>query len=181
MDAMVEVLEEELEAAFEVKDKKSLHRYVLLLTENIVGKESYQAQQLEIRSDIKILAESQKQGFELMAERFEQIDKRFEDMTNSINKRFEQIDKRFEDMLRYMDKRFEDMTNSINKRFEQIDKRFEDMLRYMDKRFEQVDKRFEDMNNRFTAMSKKFTMSSTILNIGIGLIILMIIIFEFIR
>ena len=126
MDAMVEVLEQELEGAFEVKDKKSLHRYVLLLTENIVRKESYQAQQLEIKSDIKILAEGQKQGFE------------------------------------------------------QVDKRFEDMFRYMDKRFEQVDKRFEDMNNRFTDMSKKFTMSSTILNIGIGLIILMTIIFKFV-
>ena len=138
MDAMVEVLEEELEGAFEVKDRKSLHRYVLLLTENIVRKESYQAQQLEIKSDIKILTEIQKQGFE-------------------------QVDKRFEDMFKYMDKRFEDMNNSINKRFEQ------------------VDKRFEDMNNRFTDMSKKFTISSTILNIGIGLIILMTIIFEFIK
>ena len=53
-----------LEAVFKVKDKKSLHRYVLLLTENIVRKESFQKQQLEIKSDIKILAESQKQGFE---------------------------------------------------------------------------------------------------------------------
>ena len=120
MDAMVEVLEQELEGAFEVKDRKALHRYVLLLSENIVRKESYQTQQLEIKSDIKILAESQKQGFE------------------------------------------------------QVDKRFEDMFRYMDKRF-------EDMNNRFNDMSKKFTMSSTILNIGIGIIICMTIIFEFIR
>ncbi len=109
MDAMVEVLEQELEGAFEVKDKKSLHRYVLLLSENIVRKESYQTQQLEIKSDIRILAESQKHGFE------------------------------------------------------------------------QVNKRFEDMNNRFKDMSKKFTMSSTILNIGIGLIICMTIIFKFIR
>ncbi len=109
MDAMVEVLEHALENAFEVKNKKSLHRYVLLLSENIVRKESYEKQQLEIKSDIKILAESQKQGFE------------------------------------------------------------------------QVDKRFEDMNNRFEDMSKKFTMSSTILNIGIGLIICMTIIFEFIK
>ena len=127
MDAMVEVLEQELEAAFEVKDKKSLHRYVLLLTENIVRKESYQAQQLEIKSDIKILAESQKQGFE------------------------------------------------------QVDKRFEDMFRYMNKRFRDINNRFEDMNNRFNDMSKKFTMSSTILNIGIGIIICMTIIFKFIR
>ena len=144
MDAMVEVLEQELEGAFEVKDRKSLHRCVLLLTENIVRKESYEKQQLETKSDIKILAESQKQGFDLM-------------------------DKRFEDMLRYMDKRFE-----------QVDKRFEDMFRYMDKRFEDMNNRFEDMNNRFNDMSKKFTMSSTILNIGIGIIIFMTIIFKFI-
>ena len=93
MDAMVEVLEQELEGAFEVKDRKSLHRYVLILTENIVRKESYEKQQLEIKSDIKTLAESQKQGFDFM-------DKRFEDM-------FKYMDKRFEDMFKYMDKRFE--------------------------------------------------------------------------
>ena len=60
MDAMMEVLEQELESAFEVKDKKSLHRYVLLLTENIVRKESYEKQQLETKNDIKLLAESQR-------------------------------------------------------------------------------------------------------------------------
>ncbi len=33
MEAIVEVLEQELEEAFEVKNKKSLHRYILLLTD----------------------------------------------------------------------------------------------------------------------------------------------------
>jgi len=51
----------------------------------------------------------------------------------------------------------------------------------MAERFEQIDKHFENMNSRFEDISKKFTMSSTILNVGIGLIILMTIIFEFIR
>ena len=160
MDAMVEVLEQELASAFEVKDRKSLHRYVLLLSENIVRKESYETQQLEIKSDIKILAESQKQGFDLM-------DKRFEDMLRYMDKRFEQVDKRFEDMFRYMDKRFEDMNNGMNNRFNDMNN--------------SMNSRFEDMNNRFNDMSKKFTMSSTILNIGIGIIICMTIIFEFIR
>jgi phosphate uptake regulator len=102
MDAMMEVLEQELEGAFEVKDKKSLHRYIVLLTENIVRKESYEKEQLEIRSDIKTLAEIVKQGFE-------HTDKRFEDMQKYMDKRFEAVDKRFE----AVDKRFEDM----NKRF----------------------------------------------------------------
>ena len=105
MEAIAEVLEHELEEAFEVKNKKSLHRYVLLLTDNIVKKESYEKQQLEIRSDIKILAEIVKQGFERMDKRFEAVDKRFE----AVDKRFEQVDKRFEQV----DTRFEQLESRL--------------------------------------------------------------------
>ena len=71
-----------LEAVFKVKDKKSLHRCVLLLNENIlriVRKEIYQKQQLETKSSIKnLLADSQKQ------QESNFIDQRFEDMNNRI-------------------------------------------------------------------------------------------------
>jgi len=158
MDTMVEVLEEELAGAFEVKDKKSLHRYVLLLTENIVKKENYEKQQLEIKSDIRTLAELVKQGFEHMDKRFEAVDKRFE----AVDKRFEAVDKRFE---------------IVNKRFEAVDKRFEDLIHYMDKRFEDLihymDKRFEDLN-------KRFTMMFTFMNIGLGILIAITVLFKFI-
>jgi len=40
-----------------------------------------------------------------MNKRFEQVDKRFEEMREDMNKRFEQVDKRFEQV----DKRFEEM------------------------------------------------------------------------
>ena len=106
MEAMMEILEHELEEAVEVKNKKSLHRYIVLLTENIIRKDSYEKEQLELRSDIKTLAEIVKQGFEYMEKRFEVVDKRFEDMNKHT-------DKRFEDMQKHTDKRFEDM----NKRF----------------------------------------------------------------
>jgi len=112
MEVIAEVLEHELEEAFEVKNKKSLHRYVLLLTDNIVKKESYEKQQLEIRSDIKILAEIVKQGFERMDKRFEAVDKRFE----AVDKRFEQADKRFE---------------QVDTRFEQIESRLTELSRRM--------------------------------------------------
>ncbi len=92
---------------------------------------------------------------ETMREGFKSIDKRFE----AIDKRFEAIDKRFE---------------AINKRFEAIDKRFEDMQKYMDKRFEAVDKRFEDMNRHFNRMF-------TVINIGIGLILLLTVLFKFMQ
>ena len=42
-----------------------------------------------------------------------------------------------------MDKRFEQSREEMDKRFEQVDKRFEQSREEMDKRFEQVDKRFE--------------------------------------
>ena len=102
MQAIIEVLEQELEEAFEVKNKKSLHRYIVLLTENILKKESYEKEQLEIKNDIKTLTELMKQGFESVDKRFEelqhQMDKRFEGLQHQMDKRFESVDKRFEDM-----------------------------------------------------------------------------------
>ncbi|HEB11966.1 MAG TPA: hypothetical protein ENI06_12230 [Spirochaetales bacterium] len=152
MEAIVEILEQELEEAVEVKNKKSLHRYIVLLTENIVRRESYEKEQNEIRSDIKTLVEIIKQGFE-------------------------RVDKRFEDMQKYMDKRFEDMYKYMDKRFEGIDKRFEDMQKYMDKRFEDMhkytDKRFEDMDKRFSMMFKFISLGFTVLAI-------IMVVFEFI-
>lgn len=50
-------------------------------------------------------------------ERMNQIEKRFVEFREDMNKRFEQVDKRFEQV----DKRFE----QVDKQFEQVDKRFE--------------------------------------------------------
>ena len=75
-----------------------------------------------------------------------------------MEQRFEAMDKRFEDMYRYMDKHFE-----------AIDKRFEEMHRHMDKRFEAVDKRFEDMkhyfNRLFWMVSAGFTTIVTLMSL----------------
>ena len=78
---------------------------------------------------------------ELIASRFEAMDKRFE-----------AVDKRFEDLHRNMEARFD----AVDKRFEAVDKRFEDLHKSMDQRFEDLhrstDKRFEDMHKRFNGM-----------------------------
>ena len=126
MEDLADILEQELERAFEVKDRKSLSRYVKLLTNNIIIKNHYERQLVEMKSEIRLLAETMKEGFRQIEKRFEAIDKRFE----AVDKRFEAVDKRFE---------------AVDKRFEAVDKRFEEMYRYMDKRF-------EDMNRRFNMM-----------------------------
>jgi len=46
----------------------------------------------------------------------QQVDKRFEELRDDMNKRFEQVDKRFE---------------QVDKRFEQVDKRFDQMITFL--------------------------------------------------
>ena len=123
MNNLAEILEQELSAAVDVKDKQSLHRYAVILADNIVQRSIYEKSLLEIKNEIKLLAESMKQGFEAIDKRFEAIDKRFEDMYNYMNKRFEAVDKRFE----AVDKRFE----AVDKRFEDMNKRFSMMFTFM--------------------------------------------------
>ncbi len=119
MPDLAEILEEELEEAVGVKDKKALKRYIALLLANIVDKHALSSldnKLEELKSDVKVLAEVMREGFR-------QIDKRFEELTYQMDKRFEAVDKRFEDLIHCMDKRFE----AVDKRFEMVDKRFKDM------------------------------------------------------
>ena len=140
-------LEQELEDAFEVKDRKSLHRYVLLLTDNLVKSDTYHEDIVELKSDVRIVAETMKQGFA-------QTDRRFEDMNN----------------------RFEDM----NKRFEDMNKRFEDSGRNIERHFVLMNSRFEDMNLRFGDLSKKTSLGFTVMNIFMGALVLITVLFKFI-
>ncbi len=109
MSEIIEILEHELQSAVEVKDRGSLHRYVVLLVENVVGRKEHERSENSLkgelgalRSDVALIAERMEQGFAAMDKRFEQVDKRFEELTHQMDKRFEQVDKRFEQL----DKRF---------------------------------------------------------------------------
>ena len=137
MESLNEILESELREAVEVRNEKSLHRYIVLLTENLAGRRQSENGFNTLRSDIAEM-------LLFMRERFEAVDKRFE----SVDKRFEAVDKRFE---------------AVDKRFESVDKRFEDMQKQMDKRFEAVDKRFDDVNRRFTMMFSFITVGFVVL------------------
>ena len=84
MEALADILEHELEDAFEVKNKDSLHRYILLLTQNYLKKETFQEsidrnhkEHLELRSDIQLIAARMEEGFKRMDQRSEMMDKRF--------------------------------------------------------------------------------------------------------
>ena len=76
---------------------------------------------------------------ELMAVRFDAVDRRFEDVLALMDRRFEAADKRFEDLQTSLDKRFDGARVSADKRFEDLqtslDKRFDDAQAHSDKRF----------------------------------------------
>ena len=113
MASIAELLENELVAALDVKDTRSLHNYVTIVTELFVKKEDFMSTSGSMQSDVRVISESLREGFRRMDERFEAMDKRFE----AVDKRFEASDKRFDDLLHYMDKRFEDLIGQMNSRF----------------------------------------------------------------
>lgn len=178
MENLAELLEEELAEAFEVKNRKSLHRYVLLLTRQYVEREAHECSYSALREDIRDLISSMERGFKRVDERFEEMqkqsDSRFDQMTQHIEALNVEMDKRFEAQQMQMDKRFEAQQMQMDKRFEaqqmQMDKRFEAQQTQMDSRFDLVDKRFEEMHARFSGVQKL---------IGIGFTALALIIAAF--
>ena len=117
MENLAEILEEELAEAFEVKNRKSLHRYVILLTKQHVDQQTYDKQYQELRSDIKDVVRAMEQGFVRMDERFEALQKQMDERFKSQERRFEDMNRRFEDMnhrFEDMNNRFEDMNNRFN-------------------------------------------------------------------
>jgi chromosome segregation ATPase len=172
MEELSQLLEEELADAVEVKNRKSLHRYVMLLTQRMVEQREHEMKYQALREDIREGIASMERGFARMDERFAVHDGRFE----AMNARFDEMNKRFEDMnLRFedMNARFED----FNRRFEDTNKRFEDMNeRFEDtnKRFEDMNERFEDMNKRFDEMSGRFEGMQKLIGLGFTLLALFI-------
>jgi len=73
---------------------------------------------VHIESKIDWLQSTMNIRFEAVTERFNSVDKRFDDFTANIDKRFDAMDKRFDDFTANINKRFEEFTANINKRFD---------------------------------------------------------------
>ena len=78
---------------------------------------------------------AQKTGFtQEDRERLVRLEATLKVFMEQVNKRFEQVDKRFAELREDMNKRFE----QVDKRFEQVDKRFTELREDMNKRFTQM-------------------------------------------
>lgn len=65
--------------------------------------------------------------------RFDDVNRRFDDLKSNVNQRFNDFNQRFDDFK-----------NEVNRRFDDVDRRFEKV----DRRFEEVDRRFDDAARR---------------------------------
>lgn len=74
---------------------------------------------VHIESKIDWLQSTMNIRFEAVTERFNSVDKRFDDFTANINKRFEEF-------TANIDKRFNEFSTNINARFDDLNKRFDD-------------------------------------------------------
>ena len=89
---------------------------------------------------------------ELMAVRFDAMDRRFEETNARLTERFDAMDRRFDDMGKRADERFAEMGKRSDERFEEMGKRSDERFAAVNVRFEDMNKRFEDMNKRFDSM-----------------------------
>ena len=143
MESLADLLEQELEEAVEVKNKRSLHRYITLLAENLVMRDRSDREHSEFREAFIRIDTRIEEGFRRMDQRFEHEKEQFK----RVDKRFEQVEKRFEQV----DKRFE----QVDRRFEQMDGRFESLQHSMDRRF----------NMMFRFMSLGFIIIATLMSV----------------
>ena len=132
------ILEEELEEAVEVKNRKSLHRYITLLTENIAGKEGNRMEHTEFQQELI------------------KIDGRFNQMITEVREGFKRMDQRFEAMQIQTKQRFE----AVDQRFEAVDKKFESVQQQMDRRFVSMERHFD---KRFSMMFSFITIGFVVM------------------
>ena len=161
MESLADILESDLTEAVEVKNHRSLHRYITLLTENLVQQKSNDKEHSEFREAII------------------RIDTRIEEGFRRMDERFAGVDKRFESLQKAMDERFESLQRSMDERFAAVDKRFESLQRSMDERFAGVDKRFESVDKRFDDMNKRFTMLVSFMSLGFVLLATLMSVYQF--
>ena len=143
MQEWAELLEQELLQAVEVKDRDSLHRYITLLSRNLVEQQVYQDNFKQLHNEMQSFSSTMEQGFQGMEERFtaqlKQMNERFAAQQKLTEERFHAQDQKFFAVQKQMDERF----NSNQK---QMDERFDAQQKLMDERFTQHDKRFDALH-----------------------------------
>jgi chromosome segregation ATPase len=173
MEALAELLEKELEDAVEVKDKKSLHRYITILTDNWIKKETHDRARENADTDIRLIKSDVRLALDRMELQQQRSDERFAAMQKQTDDKFDSLIRIMEERFKSVDRRFDDVNrrfDDVNKRFEDVNKRFDDV----NKRFDDANKRFDDVNKRFDDVNKRFGLMTFFLSLGFVVISLLV-------
>ncbi len=142
MQEWAELLEQELLQAVEVKDRDSLHRYISLLSKNLVEQQVYQDNFTQLHNEMQSFSSTMEQGFQGMEERFTA-------------------------QLKQMNERFAAQQKLTEERFHAQDQKFFALQKLMDERFTQHDKRFDALHRvsvlGFSGLSLLITVFSLVL------------------
>jgi DNA anti-recombination protein RmuC len=107
MKDLAEMLEEELSEAVEVKNPKSLHRYITLLTGGYVEQEAHELRYSELSSSLREMLASMQEGFRRMDDRFRRMDDRFEALQKQMDERFTAMQKQMDERFNAQERRFD--------------------------------------------------------------------------
>ncbi|MDZ7793071.1 MAG: hypothetical protein U5P10_05080 [Spirochaetia bacterium] len=164
MQEWAELLEQELLQAVEVKDRDSLHRYITLLSKNLVEQQVYQDNFTQLHNEIQSFSGTMEQGFHGMDDRFnaqdqkffalqKQMNERFDAQQKLMDERFNAQDQKFSALQKQMDERFDVQQKLMDERFSAQDQKFFALQKQMDERFDAQQKQMDD---RFNAQDQKF-------------------------
>ena len=90
MTTLGELIQSELNEAIQNKNTEAIRRVSFLISDKISKIEQVEKIQSESKSDIQLIAEQMKKGFELMEARFKSVDDRFK----AVDRRFDDMHKR---------------------------------------------------------------------------------------
>ena len=155
MSDIIELFEEEIAAAVEVKDRSALRRLLTKAADYLVGRKDHEAAWGEVKTEVSETRREMAQGFGRMDDRFTEVDKQFA----SEDKQFTSVDQQFTSVrseIQLIAELMEQGFARMDERFAAVDKRFEDMQHQMDKRFEETQHQMDRRFNMLVALSTTF-------------------------
>lgn len=164
-------IQAELRQAFPVADESALKRASSLLAQRQADPPIYPGERSQIHSELHVLSETTRQFMMFTERRFDQLDKRID----QVEQRIDQVDKRIDQVelrIDQVDKRID----QLELRIDQVDRRIDQV----DKRIDQIERRFGAFETRFVAIDQRFGRTHTLMMSGFSMLAILMSIFEFI-
>ncbi len=122
---------------------------IVTIIENIVAQQFVRHDEFtQVLHEIKLLREDMQLRFE---QQQQEMDRRFEQVNKHLEQQQQEMDRRFNEQQEEMNRRFDEQQQETNYRFEQVDKRFDQQQQETNHRFDEqqkeMDRRFDEQHH----------------------------------